>query len=138
MKVNGKKIRKLNLNKGYAVVTRKWKEGDKLELVLPMPVSMLTGDPRIEDTHGKVVLMRGPIVYCIEELDNETYFDENNDVPMLSSGLKAEFQKDLLGGITTITGNTSLDNFNITAIPYYAWNNRGQGQMKVWLPYTKQ
>ncbi len=142
LKVNGKKIRRVLLDKGYAVIKRKWKEGDKVELELPMEVSMLGGDPRIEDTHGKVVLMRGPMVYCIEEIDNEAFFDESNEVQLLPTLLTAEFKDDLLGGVVRISGTASVgtnkEKIDITAIPYYAWNNRGQGQMQVWLPYAGQ
>jgi len=56
----------------------------------------------------------------------------------LPSGVKAEFKKDLLGGIVTLKGYASLltleEEIEVTAIPYYAWSNRGKGEMKVWLP----
>jgi len=139
LRVNGKKIRKLRLENGYAVISRKWKAGDQIELQLPVEVRILEGDQRIEDAQGKVVLMRGPIVYCVEEADNQDFFNENREAKILPDGLCAEFQKDLLGGLVAISGTFSLgkneDKSSITAIPYYAWNNRGKGQMRVWLPY---
>jgi len=138
LKVNGRRIRKIHLERGYAVIHRKWKMGDMVEVELPMNVQMVAGNPRIEDAQGKVVLMRGPMVYCIEEIDNEGYFDDASEVHLLPAGLKAEYREDLLGGVVTISGDASLDakgkKFDITAVPYYAWCNREQGQMKVWLP----
>ncbi|MCP4312494.1 MAG: glycoside hydrolase family 127 protein [Bacteroidetes bacterium] len=138
LKVNGKRIRKIHLEKGYAVIKRKWKKGDRVEVELPMNVRLVAGNPRIEDAHGKIVLMRGPMVYCVEEADNEGYFEQTSEVQLLPSGLKEEHRDDLLGGVVTINGTASLltsgKEFDFTAIPYYAWSNRGQGQMKVWLP----
>jgi len=138
LKVNGRRIRKIHLERGYAVIHRKWKMGDMVEVELPINVRMVAGNPRIEDAQGKVVLMRGPMVYCIEEIDNEGYFDDASEVHLLPAGLKAEYREDLLGGVVTISGDASLDakgkKFDITAVPYYAWCNREQGQMKVWLP----
>lgn len=139
IKINGKRIRKIQMVKGYAVIERKWEKGDIVEMELPMNIRMLTGDPRIEDAEGKVVLMRGPMVYCVEETDNKGYFDDAKEVHLILTGLKAEYQEDLLGGVVAISGNASLgterEKIEISAIPYYAWNNRELGQMKVWLPY---
>lgn len=141
IKINGKRVRKMRMEKGYAVIERKWEKGDIVELELPMNIRMLAGDPRIEDAEGKVVLMRGPMVFCVEETDNKGYFDDANEAHLLLTGLKAEYKEDLLGGVVAISGNASLgtegEKLEIAAIPYYAWNNRGQGQMRVWLPYLK-
>ena len=82
--------------------------------------------------------MRGPVVYCIEEKDNEAYFASESKPELITSGLKAEFRDDLLGGVTTLSGSAVFvdtnKEINITAIPYYTWNNRGAGHMKVWIP----
>jgi hypothetical protein len=138
LKVNGKRIRNVHLERGYAVIVRKWKKGDLVEMELPLNVRLVAGNPRIEDTQGKVVLMRGPMVYCVEEADNDGYFKETGDVQLLPAGLKEEYRDELLDGVVTISGTASLsakkEEIDIIAIPYYAWSNRGQGQMKVWLP----
>jgi hypothetical protein len=138
LKVNGKRIRKMHMEKGYAVIDREWKKGDRVEVELPMNVRLVAGNPRIEDTHGKIVLMRGPMVYCVEEADNERYFGDEDEVYLLPAGLKAEYRDDLLDGVVSIQGTASIPTIgeviNFTAIPYYAWSNRGQGHMKVWLP----
>ena len=138
VKVKGKKIRTLNMVNGYAVIDRKWKSGDLIEIDLPMSVRTVKGDPRIEDTQGKRVIMRGPMVYCIEEADNQKYFDETSTALIILDSLSSEYEENLLGGVVTISGKASLDSgeesFDFKAIPYYAWNNRGQNKMKVWLP----
>jgi hypothetical protein len=126
---------------GYAVIQRKWKKGDKVELALEMNIRLVAGNSKIEDTHGKVVMMRGPLVYCVEETDNKRCFEGENDLYLLSSGLKAKYRKDLLDGVVTINGTASststLEKIDITAIPYYAWSNREIGKMRVWMPFTE-
>jgi len=107
-KINGKKIDEPEFSKGYAVIDRSWEKGDVVELILPMEVKYVTGNPKIEDTHGKVVLTRGPWVYCLEEADNTAYFDENNQSLLLPEGFKAEFHKNLMGGVVTLNGRASL------------------------------
>jgi len=138
LKINGKRIRNIHLKKDYAVIDRKWNKGDMVEVELPMNVRMIAGNPRIEDAQGKVVLMRGPMVYCVEETDNERYFEDASEVHLLPAGLEEEYRDDLLDGVVTINGTASFptrgEEIDITAIPYYAWCNRGQGHMKVWLP----
>jgi len=78
------------------------------------------------------------MVYCMEEIDNEVYFNDPNEAYLLPGGFNAEYSEDLLNGVVSISGTASFRNkgdlVDITAIPYYAWSNRGQGQMKVWLP----
>ncbi len=139
--VNGQSMGKIQLQKGYAVLRRIWKQGDIVELNLPMEVKLIVGNPRLEDAKGKVVIMRGPMVYCLEEFDNEQYFDETDKAILLPTGLNTEHRKDFLNGVVVIKGRASLrqnnEEINITAIPYYSWCNREQGQMKVWLPFLK-
>ncbi|KAA9036117.1 glycoside hydrolase family 127 protein [Ginsengibacter hankyongi] len=139
LKVNGRTIQKIELEKGYAVIKRKWKKGDKVELDLPMLIRLVAGNTKLKDTHGKLVIMRGPLVYCIEETDNKLYFENDKDAYMVSSALKVKYRNDLLDGVVTIEGTafepTKKSKVDITAIPYYAWCNRELGQMKVWLPF---
>jgi len=138
MKVNGRRITKIQVEKGYAVIHRKWEKGDRVEMDLPMQVRLLAGNRRVEDTHGKAVIMRGPIVYCVEETDNKRYFDDANDVYLLPTGFKTQYTNDLLDGVVSIHGTASVpakrEKMDITAVPYYSWCNREQGHMKVWLP----
>jgi len=141
LKVNGKEVSKFTQEKGYAIIRRKWKKGDTVELELPMNVRLVAGNPKIEDIRRKVVIMRGPIIYCVEETDNKRFFEDADDLNLLPSGLVAKFKNDLLDGVVTINGSASFttrqEKIDIIAIPYFAWCNREQGQMKVWLPCSK-
>jgi DUF1680 family protein len=139
LKINGEGVSDIRMEKGYAVIKRKWKKGDKVELELPMQVNVVAGNPRMEDKQGQAVIMRGPLVYCMEETDNKNYFEANNETVLSPVGLTSEFKTDLLNGVGIIHGNAIVsgkkENIAITAIPYYAWCNRGQCRMKVWLPF---
>jgi hypothetical protein len=125
LQINGQPS-SLKLEKGYAVLDRRWRKGDVVELNLPMPIRRVAADARVEADRGRVALQRGPIVYCLEECDNPGL--RAPDVS-LSGGekLTAKFEPDLLNGVETIQGP------NFKAIPYYAWANRGPGAMAVWL-----
>ena len=140
LKINGKVVSDIRMEKGYAVIKKKWKKGDKVKMELPMQVNVVAGNPRMEDKKGQGVIMRGPLVYCIEETDNKNYFEESNETILSAVGLTPEFKTDLLSGVGIIQGNAIVsskkENKAITAIPYYAWCNRGQCRMKVWLPFS--
>lgn len=139
LNVNGKRIQQIQMERGYAVIQRKWKKGDKVELDIPMQVRIVGGSLRMEDKQGKAVIMRGPLVYCIEETDNKNYFEEGIEAMLGPGGLTSEFRTDLLNGVWVIHGKAIVpgkkQEMDITAIPYYAWCNREQGRMKVWLPF---
>lgn len=127
--VNGQP-QKIELQKGYAVVTRQWKQGDVLALNLAMPVRRVAAHARVIDDAGRVALERGPLVYCFEGIDHaDKVF--NLKIPN-NAKLESQFRPDLLGGVTVITGQ--CEEGPLTAIPYYAWCNRGAGQMQVWMP----
>jgi DUF1680 family protein len=142
LSVNGQPLKKLNMSQGYAVIDRKWKKGDLVEMDLPMDVKVVSGNPKIEDIAGKIVLSRGPVVYCVEEVDNPRYFDENNEAVLFTEGITAEYQAGLLGGVVKLKGKaflvTTNEELDVTAIPYYAWCNRQQGKMKVWMTAEKK
>ncbi len=104
--------------KGYAVITRKWKAGDKVDLVLPMKVQRIKGIDKIGATRGQVALRRGPLIYCAESVDQEL-----DGILRADSALRAEWKGDLLGGVNVIKG-TWADGSALTAIPYYARSNR--------------
>jgi len=136
--VNGESLA-LNLEKGYAVIERQWMQGDVVELNLPMPVRRVAANEKVKADENKVALMRGPIVYCAEGVDN------GGRVLDLSipdeSKFQAEYENDLLGGVTLLTGK-AMDQSGrqqaLTAIPYYAWAHRGNGEMAVWLLRKKK
>ena len=140
---NGKPV-PFNLEKGYAVIEREWKKGDQLELNLQMKVNRIVARPELKQDADRVALQRGPLVYCVEGADNN---GKAWDLIMPDNAeFKTSFQKDLLEGVVTVQfqaptlqiGNdgrsVSTEMKTITAIPYYAWCNRGQNAMQVWLP----
>lgn len=118
LSVNGKK-QKLSIERGYAVVERTWKAGDKIELVLPMKVQRVKADDRIVDDRGRVALRYGPLIYNIERVDQDITKVLAPDAP-----LTTEWRPDLLGGVVVIKG-AFTDGSPMVAIPNYARNNRG-------------
>jgi DUF1680 family protein len=130
------------VEKGYAVINRVWKKGDKLQVQLPMEIKRVVANENVKDDVGRVALQRGPIVYCAEWPDNKGTV--SNFILPDNASFTSKKVNDL-GGITVIEStlpkvqaesttsvNTSLQPF--TAIPYYAWANRGKGEMMIWFP----
>ncbi len=117
LKVNGQLV-KIVADKGYAVVKRTWKKGDKIELEMPMEVQKFTADERIEANKGRVALRYGPLVYNVEKADKQEI-----DKPIGKTPLSTEWNKDLLRGIMVIKG-TWADGTPMIAIPNYVRNNR--------------
>lgn len=128
--VNGETVT-APVEKGYAVLDRTWKDGDTVRLQLEMPVEMVAADPRVKEDEGLRAIQRGPLVYCLEEVDNPEDFDSlelTKDATFLM-----ETVPDKLGGIVEIGAKTPEK--VLTFIPYYAWDNREAGKMKVWVPF---
>ncbi len=153
VKVNGKEFDVCsNITEGYVKIKRFWNRGDIVELELSMPVMLMQSNPNVRANAGRVAIQRGPLVYCLEEIDN----GRNLQAISIPEGIEltAEFDKDLLGGIMVIKGKAEciddstwtadelyrpLKNktmpINIKAIPYCLWNNRKPGEMLVWIRY---
>ena len=114
----------------YFIITKNWKKGDQVRIEFPMQVRKVAANEKVEVDHGKVALEYGPLVYAVEEIDNQQRFDA---VSVTDSDLfEVKKEVSLLGGVNVI------ENKKLKAIPYYAWSNRGVGKMKVWLPYVKE
>jgi DUF1680 family protein len=139
---------------GFVFIRREWKSGDMVRLHLDMPAALVRANPKVRQDVGKTAVMRGPIVYCLEEKDNgkglyKIYVKEG-------AGFTASFEKDLLGGVVTLASNglklkdwegdilyreeaagasapDQFEEINLKWIPYYAWANRGSGEMAVWV-----
>jgi DUF1680 family protein len=118
--VNGSAINP-PIEKGYAVITRIWKAGDKIDLTLPMKVQRVKASDRIAATAGRVALRYGPLIYSAERVDQDL-----NNVLSPESALSTEWKGDFLGGVLVIKG-TWADGSALTAIPNYARSNRGLG-----------
>jgi DUF1680 family protein len=120
--------------KGYAVIKREWNAGDRISLTFDMPVELVAADARVTENIGKRAVQRGPLVYCVEESDNKTDFDQI----AFSSDTKfrAVFDQNLLNGVVTISA-ASDEGRSVSLIPYYAWDNREAGEMKVWIKTIK-
>ncbi|MGA9671094.1 MAG: beta-L-arabinofuranosidase domain-containing protein [Terracidiphilus sp.] len=106
------------IHKGYAVVTREWKPGDRIELELPMEPQRVTADSRIKSDFGQAALKYGPLIYNVETADNGTIDRKLGDGP-----LQAEWRPDLLGGVVVISGKWQ-DGTTLLAIPNFARTNR--------------
>ena len=139
VRVNGRKVRSEVVD-GFLPVRRAWSAGDVVELELPMPVRFSVADERVEADRNRVCVTRGPLVYCAEEPDNEynvsSYFVKSEN--QISSSVD-EFTSGVLAAIPTINivaSSASADGeseADLTLIPYYAWNNRGDNMaMNVW------
>jgi DUF1680 family protein len=117
LSVNGSPI-KPKIDKGYAVITRDWKAGDKIVLTLPMKVQRIKASDKIAATTGKVALRYGPLIYSAEAVDQGLDKVLNPD-----SALTTEWQGNLLDGVVVIKG-TWADGSALTAIPNYVRDNR--------------
>lgn len=145
--VNTKPV-KTNLKDGFATIKREWKEGDIVELEIPMQVRKVVSHPSVKDTAGMFALKRGPLVYCLEEVDNPVDMDRVG-VPV-NTEFKAVVDDKLFNKTTVLEGEGFLSTENpwrgrlfqalaqpksvkLKAIPYFMWDNRKPGNMRVWL-----
>lgn len=141
--VNGQPIN-YQVENGYAVINRTWSKNDKVEVILPMEIRRVVANANLTDDIGKVALQRGPIMYCAEWVDNNG--STSNIIIPDNISFTTEFKGDLLNGITVLKSVTpkvmvqndiqvATINQPFTAIPYYAWANRGKGEMMLWFPH---
>ncbi len=114
------------IENGYAVITREWRAGDKIDLELPMEIQVVKADEHIAADRGRIALRYGPLIYNIESVD-QPKLDLTPDLKSLAT----EWRGDLLGGVMTIKGKWS-DGSPLLAIPNFARENRG-GKSLVWM-----
>ncbi len=129
LRLNGKTI-PLKVEKGFVRIRRSWKKGDKVELLLPMPVRRITAHPAVLADRGKVAFQRGPVVFCFEGADNAGKVLGRKLAA--SFRFKALYRPQLLRGVVVLEGRDK-EGKPLVAIPYYAWANRGRNEMAVWL-----
>lgn len=131
--LNGETITPPELKNGYISLLNEWKTGDNIEILFEMPVRIIASDPRVKENIGKRAIQRGPLIYCIEEVDNKENF---NEISLSSfTTFTPKHNPLLLNGVTEITAST--ENEEVILIPYYAWDNRESGEMKVWIDYLE-
>lgn len=152
--INGKAINVKVDENGYMVVSKQWKAGDKIALVLDMPAVLLESNPLVEETRNQVTVKRGPVVYCLESADTrgQDVFDiaipasanwqpmpmkiANGNIVALSTTAALLPKKDWKNSLYKEV-NRSTKPVAITLIPYYAWANRGKTDMTVWMPLIR-
>jgi DUF1680 family protein len=159
--VNGSKLRGTVAAGEYYDLKRTWKTGDTVTLSLPMDVQIVYPNPRLSESAGKIAVQRGPLVYCMEQVDNPGGISIFDRYAVLNSQtstnmFKPVLREDRLGKIWVLEqegrgyvkpaegeplysygnpGQRKAVKIPITLIPYYAWANRGESAMEVWIPY---
>lgn len=145
--INGEDI-EIKIERGYLTIDRHWKKGDEIILNLPMEIRLVESHEKVEANKNRLAIERGPIVYCVEGIDNKGGVF-NLLMPEFAP-ITAQWKPDLLGGISIIKADVpsfivkdsgeevKTKSHNLIAIPYYAWSHRGVGEMAVWLPRRAQ
>jgi DUF1680 family protein len=137
----------------YIELRRGWKAGDVVDLQLPMPVVLMESHPLVEETRNQLAVMRGPLVYCLEDKDLPTGVAIENVCIERGAKWQVRHVGNLLHGVTVLETQARVlsrtkdatalhrpvptlhaDTILLRLIPYYAWCNRGVSEMTVWLP----
>jgi len=145
----------INRGNGYVGLKGEWSTGDKIELVMDMPATLIESNPLVEETKNQVAVKRGPIVYCLESIDmqvKEKIFDVsipssikfhpastkiNNGNVVALEGEARVLQNNNWKKVLYKEVNTTMKPVKIKLIPYYAWANRGPSDMTVWMPLIR-
>lgn len=135
------------VNDGYVTVSRRWRKGDRVDMYLPMPVRTVIADEKVKEDAGKYAVQRGPLMFCAEWPDNPE--GKVLDIVIATKpDFTSEFNQGMLNGTELIrtTGYRAVtaadgtvapgEPVALTLIPYHLWNNRGSGEMRVWIPHT--
>jgi DUF1680 family protein len=153
IRVNGESDSAIALPGTYATLRRTWKQGDAVELDLRMSPQLMVANPLVEEARNQIAIQRGPIVYCLESTDLPPGVRVADVSIPINAALGARFDPNLLGGVTVIDTEgvvapsadwdgklyrpLTADNSRripLRFIPYFAWSNRGESEMSVWLP----
>jgi uncharacterized protein len=159
--VNGKPVEGVQPGE-YLAIHRRWSPGDVATLNLPMTAEVISSNPRVAENLGRVAVQRGPVVYCLEQLDQPSTPDLSEvSIPVGAKSPKnfeTQYKDTFLGGVNVLhhdgaVNQTASDKealyipaipdppkkqpTNLTFIPYYAWANRQPTSMQVWIPYTR-
>lgn len=153
LSLNGRTVTPSPTPSSYLECRRTWSPGDRLELNLPMPVRLLTANPQVEEAFGQVAVARGPIIYCLESTDLPPGTRVAEIRLPRQAQWSARHEPGLLGGVTVLATEALAEPtlplagplfaelpddpprpVPIRMIPYFAWNNRGEPEMQVWIP----
>jgi len=136
----------------YFEIKRKWTEGDRIDLVFPMRVQLLEAHPLVEEARNQVAIRRGPVIYCLESVDLPDDAGILNIAISSDSQFRHRYVNNLPAGMTVLETKASVHDgddwgnalyrrispqerktVDIRLVPYYAWGNRGDGEMTVWI-----
>jgi uncharacterized protein len=134
----------VRLERGYLVIDREWRRGDTIELTLDMSPRLIRANPAVSQTLGRTALQRGPLVYCLEQVDNAAHLDQ------VLIAADSDWQPAGRGGIALQTHALRVSDAGwdgalyrdaaseyapttLVATPYCDWDNRGTGEMRVWM-----
>jgi len=151
--VNGAAVESTPASNGYVAITRTWQPDDVVDLDLAMPVQAVYANPNVRHMQGRLALQRGPIVFCMEGVDNDNIgLDRVTLDPAQVAGFRVEQQPEMLGGVVVLRGSaqaiteegwdnqtlyrrnqpSSVAALDVVAVPYATWDNRTPGEMRVW------
>jgi DUF1680 family protein len=155
IKVNGEPLDVVISPGSYVNLRRAWSYGDTINMDLPMTIRRIECHPYVTENTGRIALMRGPLLYCAEQIDNSGV--DPRDLVLDDTRFSARFDPELLGGVVVLQdearaaspdegwenrlyrtvhpreGDAQTHATRIMAVPYYAWANREAGAMRVWL-----
>lgn len=155
-KKNGKPIISAQVKKGFLYLNDEIEDGDEIEFDFAMPVTKMCANPLVREDAGKIAVMRGPLVFCLEEADNGDNLADLRIRP--DAVFEEERKEEMFGGVMTLScpGKRTAckweedtlyqpygkecaqeEETTLTWIPYYAWANRGVGEMAVWVRMEK-
>jgi len=153
LSVNGSPMDADLIAGSYAEVRRKWKVGDRMELNIPMTARLIEANPLVEEARNQVAIKRGPIIYCLESPDLPNDVRVQDMAIASDAKLSSRFDANLLNGLTVVEAQCVVKPsadwngklyrpleavpahaIDARFIPYYAWANRGNSEMSVWLP----
>jgi DUF1680 family protein len=154
--VNGQPVQEKAIPGGYCKISRNWRPGDRIDIRFPMNIDFVEANPMVEAARNQVAVRRGPVVYCMESADLPDHAELSALV--LPAGVKLKPVRTTIAGasLTALEGNFQLTDrknwdhqlyrnvqgsgpakVRTRLVPYYAWNNRGAGDMMVWIPYGR-
>jgi len=159
VKVNGKALSGAKRGE-YFAIRRRWSANDKIDLSFDMTTHLLKANPAVADDRGRVAFQRGPIVFCMEQLDQPNQGDDKNLTGYrvdIAGNTTSQFDPNLLDGVMVLDHpgylSSSTDSnlyysaalpekrqevrTSVKLIPYYAWANRDPAAMQVWVPYER-